>query len=136
VSERIRSPRTKSAPTWCGIPPLKKLVYLDGQQVVLYCSKMNPFLGRNFEAQDPLEWLARISDHIVLPRTAPEAPLRRVRQPRPGRAPGRARTGHDSRRPAEETLLPKLGAAHYQGLPGWIRSSAPAAESAWASSPS
>jgi len=43
---------------------LKKLVYLDGQQAVLYRSKMNPFLGRNFEALDPLEWLARMSDHI------------------------------------------------------------------------
>jgi hypothetical protein len=39
-------------------------VYLDGQQAVLYRSKMNPFLGRNFEALDPLEWLARMSDHI------------------------------------------------------------------------
>jgi len=43
---------------------LKKLVYLDGQQAVLYRSKLNPFLGRNFEAMDPLEWLARMSDHI------------------------------------------------------------------------
>jgi hypothetical protein len=25
---------------------------------------MNPFLGRNFEALDPLEWLARLADHI------------------------------------------------------------------------
>jgi hypothetical protein len=32
---------------------LKKLVYLDGQQAVLYRSKLNPFLGRNFEAMDP-----------------------------------------------------------------------------------
>jgi Transposase zinc-binding domain/Putative transposase len=43
---------------------LKKLVYLDGQQAVLYRSRMNPGLGRNFEAMDPLEWLARMSDHI------------------------------------------------------------------------
>ncbi len=28
---------------------------------------MNPALGRNFEAMDPLEWLARISDHIPDP---------------------------------------------------------------------
>jgi len=33
---------------------LKKLVYLDGQQAVLYRSRMNPTLGRNFEAMDPL----------------------------------------------------------------------------------
>src|SRR5712691_883595 len=46
---------------------LKKLVYLDGQQAVLYRSKMNPFLGRNFEALDPLEWLGRMSDHIPDP---------------------------------------------------------------------
>jgi hypothetical protein len=43
---------------------LKKLVYLDGQKAVLYRSKMNPFLGRNFEAVDPREWLARLADHI------------------------------------------------------------------------
>lgn len=46
---------------------LKKLVYLDGQQAVLYRSKMNPSLGRNFEAMDPLEWLARLADHIPDP---------------------------------------------------------------------
>ena len=37
---------------------------LDGQKAVLYRSKMNPSLGRNFEAMDPLEWLARMADHI------------------------------------------------------------------------
>jgi len=46
---------------------LKKLVYLDGQQAVLYRSRMNPTLGRNFEAMDPLEWLARMTDHIPDP---------------------------------------------------------------------
>ena len=46
---------------------LKKLVYLDGQQAVLYRPKMNPFLGRNFEALDPLEWLARISGTFPTP---------------------------------------------------------------------
>jgi hypothetical protein len=46
---------------------LKKLVYLDGQQAVLYRSRMNPSLGRNFEALDPLEWLARMADHIPDP---------------------------------------------------------------------
>ena len=43
---------------------LKKLVYLDGQKAVLYRSRMNPSLGRNFEAMDSLEWLARMADHI------------------------------------------------------------------------
>ncbi len=28
---------------------------------------MNPSLGRDFEAMDPLEWLARLSDHIPNP---------------------------------------------------------------------
>ena len=46
---------------------LKKLVYLDGQRAVLYRSKMNPSLGRNFEAMDPLEWLARLADPIPDP---------------------------------------------------------------------
>src|SRR5712691_10723473 len=43
---------------------LKKLVYLDAQKAVLCRSKMNPSLGRNFEAMDPLEWLARLADQI------------------------------------------------------------------------
>jgi hypothetical protein len=46
---------------------LKKLVYLDGEKAVVYRSRMNPFLGRNFEAMAPLEWLARLSDHIPDP---------------------------------------------------------------------
>ena len=50
-------------------PPLslEKLVYLDGERAVLYRSKMNPALGRNFEAMDPLDWLARMADHIPDP---------------------------------------------------------------------
>jgi hypothetical protein len=49
-----------------GLNPLslKKLVYLDGENAVNYRSRLNPSLGRNFEAMDPLEWLARLSDHI------------------------------------------------------------------------
>jgi hypothetical protein len=46
---------------------LKKLVYLDGERALIYRSRMNPSLGRNFEALDPLEWLARLSDHIPDP---------------------------------------------------------------------
>jgi hypothetical protein len=43
-------------------------VYLDGQQAVIYKAlKHNPTLGRNFETMDPLEWLARIADHIPDP---------------------------------------------------------------------
>jgi hypothetical protein len=45
----------------------RSLVYLDGQQAVLCRSRMNPALGRNFEALNPLEWLARMSDHIPDP---------------------------------------------------------------------
>jgi hypothetical protein len=33
---------------------LKKLMYLDGERAVIYRSRMNPSLGRNFEAMDPL----------------------------------------------------------------------------------
>ena len=40
---------------------------LDGQKAVLYRSRMNPSLGRNFEAMDPIEWLARLADHIPDP---------------------------------------------------------------------
>jgi len=46
---------------------LQRLVYLDGQQAVIYKGKHNPTLGRNFETMDPLEWLARIADHIPDP---------------------------------------------------------------------
>jgi hypothetical protein len=45
----------------------QELLYLDGQKAVLYRSRMNPTLGRNFEAMDPLEWLARLADHIPDP---------------------------------------------------------------------
>jgi len=46
---------------------LQKLVYLDGHKAVLYRSRRNPSLGRNFEAMDLLEWLARLADHIPDP---------------------------------------------------------------------
>jgi hypothetical protein len=47
---------------------LQRLVYLDGQQALIYKGlKHNPTLGRNFETMDPLEWLARMSDHIPDP---------------------------------------------------------------------
>jgi hypothetical protein len=51
---------------------LQKLVYLDGQQAVLYRSRMNPSLGRNFEAMDPLEWLARLADHPAMRAARPD----------------------------------------------------------------
>jgi hypothetical protein len=46
---------------------LQRLVYLDGQQAVIYKGKHNPTRGRNFETMDPLEWLARMADHIPDP---------------------------------------------------------------------
>ena len=46
---------------------LQKLVCLDGYNAFVYRSRMNPALGRNFEAMDPLEWLARLADHIPDP---------------------------------------------------------------------
>jgi hypothetical protein len=51
----------------CNPLSLKKLVYLDGERAVIYRSRMNPSLGRNFEAMHPFEWLARLSDHIPDP---------------------------------------------------------------------
>ncbi len=44
----------------CTEAPAEPRLYLDGQQAVLYRSRMNPSLGRNSEALDPLEWLARV----------------------------------------------------------------------------
>ena len=38
-----------------------------GQAVIYKGLKHNPSLGRNFETMDPLEWLARLSDHIPDP---------------------------------------------------------------------
>ena len=55
---------------------------------------------------DPLDWLARMSDHIVRPRTAPHAVLRRVRD--------RVRV----RVSRPQAVLAKLGTPHRQGLPG------------------
>ncbi len=47
---------------------LKRLVYIDGQQAVVYRAlRPNPSLGANFVAMDPLEWLVRIADHIPDP---------------------------------------------------------------------
>ena len=47
---------------------LRRLVYIDGQQAVIYRAlRPNPALGQNFVAMDPLEWLARMSDHIPDP---------------------------------------------------------------------
>ena len=66
---------------------LQRLVYLDGQQAVIYKGlKHNPTLGRNFETMDPLEWLARMADHIPDPgrhgaHRPPPRPARRRRGP-------------------------------------------------------
>ena len=47
---------------------LKRLVYVDGEHAVVYRAlKPNPRLGQNFVAMDPLEWLARMADHIPDP---------------------------------------------------------------------
>ena len=79
-------------------PPvsLEKLVYLDGEKAVLYRSKrMNPGLGRNFEAMDPLEWLARMVDHIPDPG--------KHRTLRYGVYSNRARGAGEPKEPGEET---------------------------------
>jgi hypothetical protein len=87
-------------------PPLslQRLMYIDGQQAVIYKAlKPNPVLGRNFEALDPVEWLARMTDHIP----DPAAPPASGRPATPGRPPptppcarrrGRRRSGRSSRR--------------------------------------
>jgi hypothetical protein len=47
---------------------LKRLVYIDGHNAVVYRAlRPNPSLGANFVALDPVEWLARIADHIPDP---------------------------------------------------------------------
>jgi hypothetical protein len=47
---------------------LKRLVYIDGRQAVIYRAlRPKPTLGRNLESMDPLEWLARMADHIPHP---------------------------------------------------------------------
>jgi hypothetical protein len=61
----LQARRIGAARSFCASEP--DLVYLDGQQAVLYRSKLSPFPGRNFEAMDPLEGLARMSDHIPDP---------------------------------------------------------------------
>ena len=91
---------------------LKKLVYLDGQKAVLYRSKMNPRLGRNFEALDPLEWLARMSDHI--PDTGKQRTLAY------GCYASRVRA---SRRGQEGSELPEepVPASKRRCSPSWVR---------------
>ena len=59
---------------------------LDGQKAVLYRSHMNPSLGRNFEAMGPLEWLARLADHIPDPGKHRTHFYAQLRQPRTRRA--------------------------------------------------
>jgi hypothetical protein len=70
VGEPISADDTKALENLAGYVTrnplsLQRLVYLDGQQAVIYKGlKHNPTLGRNFETMDPLEWLARMADHI------------------------------------------------------------------------
>jgi len=73
VGEAIPPENTKAIEDMAGYVvrnplSLKRLVYVDGQQAVIYRAlKTNPTLGQNFVAMDPLEWLARLSDHIPDP---------------------------------------------------------------------
>jgi hypothetical protein len=54
-----RTPRPPSSE----IPSRSRSSSTSMAGAVLYRSRMNPVLGRNFEAMDSLEWLARMSDH-------------------------------------------------------------------------
>ncbi len=98
---------------------LQRLVYLDGQQAVIYKGKHNPTLGRNFETMGPLEWLARMADHIPDPgkhRTLFYGYYaNRVRGDRAAEEPG---VGEDGRGASQEApLFRELGAPHREGLP-------------------
>ena len=98
---------------------LQRLVYLDGQQAVIYKAlKHNPTLGRNFETMDPLEWLARMADHI--PDQGKHRTLfyayyaNRVRGDRAVEEPGEGKVEEE---PAKAPLQRELGAPHREGLP-------------------
>jgi hypothetical protein len=73
VGEAIPPENTKAIEDMAGYVvrnpvSLKRLVYVDGQQAVIYRAlKPNPRLGQNFVAMDPLEWLARLTDHVPDP---------------------------------------------------------------------
>ena len=70
-----------------------RLVYIDGHEAVIYRAlKPNPRSAQNFVAMDPLEWLARITDHIPDPgrhrRLFYAYYANRVRGERAAREPG------------------------------------------------
>jgi hypothetical protein len=98
---------------------------------VLYRSKLNPFLGRNFEALDPLEWLARMSDHIpdvafvtdafAMPHPRPPRPQHarggQAAAPARGPAPDGRYVAYDFERPpgVESSLWDEDDAALVEG---------------------
>ena len=82
---------------------------------------MNPFLGGNSEVMDPLEWLARMSDHIPDPgqhRTLfYGAYANRVRGGA-ARSPASRPPPAQSSRRCPRLSPPSWGAHDRQGLPG------------------
>lgn len=106
---RTELPRRRADPLY-----LKKLVYLDGQQAVLYRSKMDPLLRRNFEAMDRPGRTVRGSAASI--QTASGASVRRPRpksprRPRSRPANGARESGHASWPRSTSSILSSVPAA-------------------------
>ena len=95
---------------------LQRLVYLNGSGSHNKGLKRNPTLGRNFEAMDPLEWLARMADHVPDPgkhRTLFYSYYaNRVRGDRAVEHPEEGKVEE-----APKKRVRELGAPHREGLP-------------------
>lgn len=136
---RTKRPSRMWSPTWSAHRSLKKLVYLDGRKAVLYRSRMNPFLGRNFEAMDPAG-VAGPSGRPH-PRRGPTSHplLWLLRKPRQGLSAEEGSAGRPGRAgPRPETLFRRVGRGSSAGSSTPIRSFVRGAEArsrSWPTSP-